>query len=146
LNLNLNIVTLRVFVNILAICVGACCGALLRWGVGIWLNTKSISLATLPLGTILVNLAGAWLIGIGLIFFEFFPQIDPAWRLAIITGFLGALTTFSTFSSEVVGMAIEGRYGWALLTGGLHLFGSLILTVVGMYSGKLLLRLFFSLH
>jgi fluoride exporter len=66
--------------------------------------------------------------------FQAMPNLDPVWRLALVTGFLGALTTFSSFSAEVVTMLNQGRYALALLTAGLHLFGSLALTIIGMKS------------
>lgn len=112
---------------VVAICLGACAGALLRWQLGLWLNG-----GTLPWGTVAANLAGGYLIGVCVGVFEAMPQLDPAWRLALVTGFLGALTTFSTFSAEVVGMLLQARYTLALGTAALHLLGSLLLTVAGI--------------
>jgi CrcB protein len=115
--------------TVVAICLGACIGALSRWQLSLWLNQSH---ALLPWGTLTANWAGAYLVGVAVVFFQSQPQLDPAWRLAIVTGFLGALTTFSTFSVEVVSMLQHGR--WLLATGnaGLHLLGSLLLTGVGM--------------
>ena len=113
---------------VLAICVGACLGALARWQLGLWLNTGGV----LPWGTLAANLMGAYAIGVCVGVFEAMPQLDPVWRLALITGFLGALTTFSSFSAEVVGMLQASRYALALMTAVLHLAGSLLLTVLGM--------------
>jgi CrcB protein len=115
--------------QVIAISLGASIGALSRWQLSLWLNQGH---ALLPWGTLTANWAGAWLVGVAVVFFQSQTQLDPAWRLAIITGFLGALTTFSTFSVEVVSMLQHGR--WLLATGnaGLHLLGSLLLTVVGM--------------
>ena len=116
--------------NILAICIGACLGALSRWWLGLWLSSG----AALPWGTLAANLIGGYLIGIFVALFQTLPQLDPAWRLAIITGFLGALTTFSSFSSEVIVMLQQQRLAAALGWTGLHLFGSLTMTFMGMQS------------
>ena len=118
--------------SVFAICVGACFGALARWGLGLWLNPGAVVLNIMPLGTLAANLIGGYLVGICVAVFQAMPQLDPVWRLALVTGFLGALTTFSSFSAEVVGMLQQQRYGLALGTSALHLFGSLILTVAGI--------------
>ena len=115
--------------QIIAISLGACVGALARWQLGLWLNQGH---AVLPWGTLAANWAGAWLVGVAVVFFQSQTQLDPAWRLAIITGFLGGLTTFSTFSAEVVGMLQHARYALALGTASLHVMGSLALTLLGM--------------
>lgn len=117
-------------ISVLAICVGACVGALARWGLGLWLNHY----AAMPLGTLAANLIGGYLVGVCVAVFQALPDLDPLWRLTLITGFLGALTTFSSFSAEVVGMLGQQRYALAFGTAGLHLFGSLLLTVAGMQS------------
>lgn len=114
--------------SVTAICLGACAGALARWVLTLWLNTG----AGLPYGTLAANLIGGYLVGIAVACFQSMPHLDPIWRLAIITGFLGALTTFSSFSAEIVGMLGAQRYVLALVTAGLHLFGSLLLTVAGI--------------
>ncbi len=111
-----------------AICVGASLGALARWGLGLWLNP----VALLPMGTLAANLVGGYLVGICVAVFAALPQLDPVWRLALVTGFLGALTTFSSFSAEVVAMLMQQRYALALATAALHLLGSLLLTVAGI--------------
>ena len=113
---------------VLAICGGACVGALARWQLGLLLNTGGL----LPWGTVAANLGGGYLIGICVAVFQALPDLDPAWRLALVTGFLGALTTFSTFSAEVVGMLMQQRYALALGTAALHLLGSLLLTIAGI--------------
>ncbi len=115
--------------TIVAICIGACAGALSRWTLGIWLNTPG---AFLPWGTLAANLIGGYLIGLAIGAFEAWPQIDPVWRLALVTGFLGALTTFSTFSAEVVNLLTQGRLGHALVVATLHLAGSLTMTWLGL--------------
>lgn len=91
----------------------------------------------MPFGTLAANLIGGYLVGICVAIFQAMPQIDPVWRLALVTGFLGALTTFSSFSAEVVGMLQQQRYGLALGTAALHLFGSLLLTVAGIKTASL---------
>lgn len=115
--------------QVLAISLGASVGALARWQLSLWLNQTQ---ALLPWGTLAANWAGAWLVGVGVVFFQNQTQLDPAWRLALVTGFLGALTTFSTFSAEVVGMLQHARWLLAFGTAALHLLGSLGLTLIGM--------------
>ncbi|MEG1768706.1 MAG: fluoride efflux transporter CrcB [Comamonas sp.] len=115
---------------VLAICVGACLGALARWRLGLWLSTPH----GLPWGTLAANIVGGYLIGVCVATFDALPHLDPAWRLALVTGFLGALTTFSSFSAEVVGMLQHQRYGAALGWTSLHVLGSLAMTVAGMAS------------
>ncbi|KWT66044.1 MULTISPECIES: fluoride efflux transporter CrcB [unclassified Variovorax] len=116
------------FLHVLAICTGASIGALCRWGLGIWLA----SAGPLPYGTLASNLIGGYLIGIAVAVFQAMPQLDPAWRLLLITGFLGGLTTFSSFSAEVVAMLMNERLGLALGTAALHVCGSLFLTWLGI--------------
>ena len=82
--------------QVIAICLGASVGALARWGLGLWLNT---SVAVLPWGTLAANLIGGYLVGLCIVVFNNLPELDPVWRLALVTGFLGALTTFSSFSA-----------------------------------------------
>ncbi|MEG1771651.1 MAG: fluoride efflux transporter CrcB, partial [Comamonas sp.] len=84
--------------------------------------------------TLAANLVGGYLIGVCVAAFDALPQLDPAWRLALVTGFLGALTTFSTFSAEVVGMLQHQRYGAALGWTSLHVLGSLAMTAAGLAS------------
>lgn len=120
--------------SVVAICLGACVGALSRWWLALWLNSSAVSGTTVPLGTLAANLIGGYLIGVCVAIFQALPQLDPAWRLALVTGFLGALTTFSSFSAEVVNMLGQQRYALALGTTALHLCGSLLLTVAGMRS------------
>jgi fluoride exporter len=113
--------------NVIVICISACIGALMRWGFQLWLNPGGL----LPWGTLAVNLIGGYIIGVAVAAFTALPDIDPAWRMLVITGFLGSLTTFSSFSAEVVGMLMSGRAGLALGTVALHLGGSLCLTWLG---------------
>jgi CrcB protein len=86
--------------SVVAICIGASLGALMRWGLGLWLSPGAL----IPWGTLTANLLGGYLVGLVIAVFQALPQLDPVWRLALVTGFLGALTTFSSFSAEVVGM------------------------------------------
>ncbi|MBU3602421.1 fluoride efflux transporter CrcB [Polynucleobacter sp. AM-25C3] len=115
--------------SILAIFCGAGLGALLRAGFN--LATVSIS-STLPLGTFISNMVGGYMIGIAVAFFGNNPGLSPEWKLFVITGFLGGLTTFSSFSAEVVGFMQRGEVTWALGTALLHLVGSLCLTFLGI--------------
>jgi len=120
---------------VFAICIGASLGALARWGLGLWLSPGAL----IPWGTLVANLVGGYLIGICVAVFQAMPHFDPVWRLALVTGFLGALTTFSSFSAEVVAMLMQQRYALGLGTAAVHLVGSLALTVVGIWSANLLL-------
>ena len=115
---------------VLAICIGASVGALSRWGLSLWLTPNGL----IPWGTLAANLIGGYLIGVCLGVFQSMPQIDPVWRLLLVTGFLGGLTTFSSFSAEVVIYLMEARYGMAVLTAVLHVLGSLLMTVAGVKS------------
>jgi CrcB protein len=114
--------------SFLAVFGGAGVGALLRWWLALWLNPLW---AAIPLGTVAANLGGGLLIGIAMATFED-TALAPEWRLLIITGFLGGLTTFSTFSGEVVTLLMRQQYGWAASAAGLHLLGSIALTGVGI--------------
>jgi len=119
--------------SVIAICIGASVGALARWGLGLWLSPGGL----IPWGTLAANLIGGYLIGVCVAVFQALPQLDPMWRLALVTGFLGALTTFSSFSAEVVAMLQQQRYTLALGTAAVHLIGSLLLTIVGIKSATL---------
>ena len=114
----------------IAICLGASLGALSRWGLGLWLTPGG----AIPWGTLAANLIGGYLIGICVAVFQALPQLDPVWRMALVTGFLGGLTTFSSFSAEVVSLLMQQRYLLALGTAGLHVAGSLLLTVAGIWT------------
>lgn len=123
--------------TVIAICLGACVGALSRWQLGLWLNPSSAAAGLLPWGTLAANLIGGYLVGVCMGVFQQLPELDPVWRLALVTGFLGALTTFSSFSAEVVAMLQQGRLALALGTASLHLFGSLALTLLGLRTVEL---------
>ena len=120
---------------VLAICFGACLGALARWQLGLWLSHSS---ALIPWGTLAANLIGGYLVGVCVGVFQQWPELDPLWRLTLVTGFLGALTTFSSFSAEVVTLLQQARYALALGTASVHLFGSLTLTMVGLKTVEML--------
>jgi fluoride exporter len=120
---------------LLAVGVGAALGAILRWALAHWLNAR---LDSLPLGTLAANLIGAFGIGVALAVFNAHPALSPLWRLLLITGFLGGLTTFSTFSAESVALIQAQQYGAALLHSALHLAGSLAATFAGIASVRAL--------
>jgi CrcB protein len=122
--------------SILAIFSGAGCGALLRWWLGGWLNPLY---PTVPLGTLAANLIGGLLVGGASAFFTHHGGLALEWRLLVITGFLGGLTTFSTFSLEVVTLIGRQQYAWALGAAGVHLLGSLLLTGLGIVIAHTLL-------
>lgn len=117
------------WLSILAIFFGAGFGALLRAGFN-FLTVGSASI--IPLGTLLSNMVGGYLIGIAIAFFGNNPNLSPEWKLFVITGFLGGLTTFSSFSAEVVTLIQRGEITWALGTALMHLVGSLVLTFLGI--------------
>jgi CrcB protein len=119
------------WLSIFAIFCGAGLGALLRAGFNyVTMNTAS----TIPLGTFISNMVGGYLIGLAVAFFGNNPQISPEWRLLVVTGFLGGLTTFSSFSAEVVAFIQRGELTWALGTALLHVLGSLGLTLLGIWT------------
>jgi len=119
---------------LLSIGMGAAFGAWLRYALGMALNPTH---PHLPLGTLSSNLIGGYLIGIAVAYFASHPSISQEMRLFIVTGFLGGLTTFSTFSAESVNMLLRAQYGWALVTICAHLFGSLTMTMAGIWTVKL---------
>ena len=119
--------------SFIAVGLGAAIGAWLRWGLGGWLNP---ALVEFPLGTLAANLVGGYLIGIAIAYFMQNPELSPEWRLLIITGFLGGLTTFSTFSAETVTLLVRGQYAWGVAIIVAHLGGSLAMTVLGLASFK----------
>lgn len=111
------------------VAIGASLGAWLRWALGVALNGR---LPSWPMGTVAANLLGGYMVGVALAWFELRLDLAPEWRLLVITGFLGALTTFSTFSAEVVTLLMQGRYLNAFGLAALHLAGSLLLTAIGI--------------
>lgn len=117
--------------SLAALCVGASLGTILRWGLGLTLNTL---FPAIPPGTWLANMLGGYLMGVALAFFGDHAGFSPEWRLLVITGFLGGLTTFSTFSAEVVSLIKEGRMLWACVAIAAHVGGSLLMTMLGLAS------------
>lgn len=122
---------------LIAISTGAALGALSRWGLSVGLNHLW---PALPPGTLMANLIGGYLVGLAVSVFAQMPELPPEWRLFVITGFLGGLTTFSTFSAEVVAALQQGRTGWAAATVAIHVLGSLALTLAGIATGALFIR------
>lgn len=122
---------------IVAISVGSSLGALLRWWLGVLLNTH---FPTIPPGTLAANLIGGYIIGVAMAVFSAYAAISPEWRLFVITGFCGGLTTFSTFSAEVVTLLQQGRALWACAAVAVHLFGSVLMTLAGIGSVAILRR------
>lgn len=114
---------------IVAISIGGSLGALLRWWLGTVLNSY---FPAVPPGTLAANLIGAYVVGVAVAFFATYAAIAPEWRLFVITGFCGGLTTFSTFSAEMVALLQQGRAGIALGGAALHLVGSLLMTFAGI--------------
>jgi CrcB protein len=115
--------------SVIAISIGASLGALLRWWFGAQLNSL---FPTVPPGTLAANLVGGYLVGIAIAFFATYSAISPEWRLLVITGFCGGLTTFSTFSAEIVTLLQQGRSLWALGAAAVHLAGSVLMTLAGI--------------
>lgn len=115
--------------SVVAISIGAALGALLRWQLGIRLNSI---FPTIPPGTLVANLLGGYLIGVAVAFFASYSAISPEWRLLIITGFCGGLTTFSTFSAELAALLQEGRLSWAWGIVAVHVSGSVLMTFAGI--------------
>ena len=118
---------------ILAVGVGAAIGAWLRWWLGILLNPI---FPTVPFGTLAANLVGGYLIGLAVAYFAQHANVPPEARLFIITGFLGGLTTFSTFSAETVSLLARNQFSWAMVLISVHLFGSLSMTALGILTMK----------
>jgi fluoride exporter len=119
------------FGGFIAVGVGAAIGAWLRFGLSMWLNPQ---VTKFPLGTLAANLIGGFLVGIAVAYFAKHPDLSAAWRLFAITGFLGGLTTFSTYSAEVVGLLERGDVMPALLVASAHLAGSFALTALGLWA------------
>lgn len=121
--------------TLMAIAVGGSAGSILRWLLSMRLNAIFPSL---PPGTLTVNLVGGFIIGGAMAYFLRNPELDTAWKLLIITGFCGGLTTFSTFSMEIVGLMQSGNYLWAMISVFTHVIGSLLMTFAGFWLISLL--------
>ena len=126
------------FYAFLAIGIGAAMGAWLRWGLGMWLNPV---FPTVPLGTLAANLLGGFLMGMAMEFLLERALLPPELRLAITTGFLGGLTTFSTFSAETVTLLLREEYLWTLAIVLIHVIGSVTMTLLGILAMKLLITM-----
>ena len=113
-----------------AVFIGGGTGSVLRWVLGMKLNPLHHAI---PLGTLTANLVGAFIIGLGLAWFNRMTHIDPMWKLLLTTGFCGGLTTFSTFSAEVVFLLQDGRPGWALMNIAVNMLGSFALTALAFW-------------
>jgi len=121
--------------GLLAVGAGAAVGAWLRWWFGILFNPL---FPTLPLGTLAANLVGGYLMGLVMTFFAEHPALPPEARLLLATGFLGGLTTFSTFSAETVTLLLRAQYGWTAAIIGVHVMGPLAMTIFGIWTVKFL--------
>jgi fluoride exporter len=119
--------------TVVAISLGAAVGALARWRLGLWLNPPH---SLLPWGTLCANWVGAYAIGVVVVYLQQHSGLDPLWRAALVTGLLGGLTTFSSFSMETVALLQNGRLGLAAANTGLHVLGSLALTWAGVLSAQ----------
>jgi CrcB protein len=122
-------------ISLLVIGIGASLGAWLRWILGMKLNAL---FPKIPPGTVVANMVGGYIIGLAIAFLAASPSLSPEWRLLIITGFCGGLTTFSTFSAETVALMQEGRLLWALGSVSLHVVGSLAMTAAGLLSYQMI--------
>ncbi len=123
--------------GLFAVGIGAALGAWLRWGLGLALNPLFPSI---PLGTLAANLIGGYLVGFAVALFHQHAGLPLEAKLFLITGFLGGLTTFSTFSAEVVALLGRAEYGWAAAAASGHLFGSLAMTALGIVTFNVLAR------
>ena len=119
------------WISFAGIGLGAALGAWLRWILGLWLNPVFVSI---PLGTLAANLMGGYLVGVAVMVFHINTSLPPELRLFLITGFLGGLTTFSSFSAEVVALLRVEAWTMAMASVSLHLFGSLLMTGLGIYT------------
>ena len=119
------------WLGLLVIGIGASLGAGMRWVLGLWLNPQFPSV---PMGTLAANLVGGYLVGAAVTVFHLNVELSPELRLFLITGFLGGLTTFSSFSAEVVALIQRAEWGWAAGAIGLHVGGSLLMTLLGIWT------------
>lgn len=119
----------------IAVGLGAAIGAWMRWGLGLMLNA---TLPVLAMGTLAANLIGGYLMGLAIAGFALAPTVSPEVRLFVMTGFLGGMTTFSTFSAEGVNLIARGQYGWAITHIMVHVIGSLMMTGLGIFTIQLI--------
>jgi fluoride exporter len=125
------------YLSILAVGIGGALGSLLRWVLGLRLNAI---FPLVPLGTLASNVIAAYVIGVAVALFARIPGVAPEWRLFVITGCMGGLSTFSTFSAEVVSNLQHGRIGWAVAQIAIHVFASLLMTILGIATVTAVLR------
>jgi fluoride exporter len=125
------------YLSILAIGIGGALGSLLRWVLGLRLNAL---FPALPLGTLAANVIAGYVIGVAVAFFARMPDLAPEWRLFVITGLMGGLSTFSTFSAEVVSHLQEGRFAWALGEIAIHVCASVVMTILGIATVSAVMR------
>ncbi len=125
------------YLSILAVGIGGALGSLLRWVLGLRLNGL---FPDLPLGTLASNVIAGYVIGVAVAFFARVPEVPSEWRLFIITGLMGGLSTFSTFSAEVVAHLQEGRLGWAAGEIAIHVCASVVMTILGIASVAAIMR------
>jgi len=125
------------YLSILAVGIGGALGSLLRWALGLRLNGL---FPYLPLGTFAANVLAGYVIGVAIAFFARMPSLSPDWRLFVVTGLMGGLSTFSTFSAEVVSHLQNGRLGWAAGEIAIHVCASVTMTILGFATVAVLLR------
>ncbi|WP_322033242.1 fluoride efflux transporter CrcB [Paraburkholderia sp. J76] len=125
------------YLSILAVGIGGALGSLLRWVLGLRLNALY---PELPLGTLASNIIAGYVIGVAVAYFGRMPQLSAEWRLFVITGLMGGLSTFSTFSAEVVSHLQNGRFGWAAGEIAIHVCASVIMTILGIATVSALIR------
>ncbi|ELE9734909.1 TPA: fluoride efflux transporter CrcB [Klebsiella pneumoniae] len=116
--------------SLFAVVIGGSIGCAIRWILSMRLNAL---FPNLPPGTLVVNLMGGFIIGMALAFFVRQPNLDPAWKFFLTTGLCGGMTTFSTFSAEVVALLQNGNYAWAVISVLTHVTGSLLMTAAGFF-------------
>jgi CrcB protein len=125
------------YLSIFAVGIGGALGSLLRWVLGVRLNSV---FPLLPFGTLASNIIAGYIIGVAIAVFARYPGISPEWRLFVITGLMGGLSTFSTFSAEVVSLLQQGRLGWAAGEIAIHVGSSLLMTLLGLGTVALVVR------
>ncbi|WP_322009645.1 fluoride efflux transporter CrcB [Paraburkholderia sp. J12] len=125
------------YLSILAVGIGGALGSLFRWVLGLRLNALFPSL---PLGTLAANVIAGYVIGVAVAFFARMPEVPAEWRLFVITGLMGGLSTFSTFSAEVVSHLQQGRIGWALGEIAIHVCASVLMTILGIATVTVVMR------